>query len=245
MRVFVDVGAHYGETLDVALDPRWAFDRVYSLEPSSAAYAVLSRYRDPRLKTERVGLSNHAGKTKLYGAGQLGGSVYADKKQKFLGKSETETIRLVKATQWFRSNIPDDAEVYLKLNCEGSEVDILDDLLDSGEMRKVKSTYVDFDVRKVPSQAHRADEIVTRLRRAGVDWISTASLLAAGNKGVRQWLARASPVSSAPLHKRLSHALRSYAPPSERMKHLVGAVLPRGVYWWLGRRYGRLARTGE
>jgi len=35
MRIFLDVGGHHGETLDVALDPRWGFDKIYCFEPAS------------------------------------------------------------------------------------------------------------------------------------------------------------------------------------------------------------------
>lgn len=238
MRIFVDIGAHYGESLAVALDPRWAFDRVYSLEPSRAAYRVLARNHDTRLKTERIGLSNSSRNATLYGAGQLGGSVYADKKQK-TDHLRTEIIELVKATDWFRKNIPEGSTVFVKLNCEGSEVDILEDLLDSGEVAKVAAFYVDFDIRKVPSQAHREDEVTKRLRESGVRFLSTADMNLNANWGLEQALHWVFHPKRPALAKRLSHSLHSYAPPYDRAKLVLSKLLPRQIYWALGRRFGR------
>lgn len=78
-----------------------------------------------------------------------------------------DIVDLRQASDWFGEHISDDDEVYLKLNCEGSECDILDDLLDSGEIEKVTSILVDFDVRKIPALAHREREVRERLSGAG------------------------------------------------------------------------------
>ena len=61
MRIFIDVGGHYGETLRIALDPKWGFDRVHSIEPSAACVAVLRSHRDRRLRVEPIALSDHDG----------------------------------------------------------------------------------------------------------------------------------------------------------------------------------------
>lgn len=79
----------------------------------------------------------------------------------------TEIVELRKASDWFRQHISEDDDVYLKLNCEGSECDILDELLESEEIRKVRSILVDFDVRKIPLLAHREHEVRGRLESAG------------------------------------------------------------------------------
>ena len=60
IKILVDVGAHNGETLRVALDPKWGFDRIYSIEPSSACQATLNGFRDRRLVIEQIALSNRS-----------------------------------------------------------------------------------------------------------------------------------------------------------------------------------------
>lgn len=243
MKIFVDIGAHYGETLHVALDPKWGFDRVFSLEPASACQATLRRFRDPRLSVEQIALSDHDGMAVLHGAGLLGGSLYANKTQKISSVSElaTETVPLVRATRWFRQ-LPE-AEIFLKFNCEGGEADILDDLLSSGEIQRVASAYIDFDIRKVPGQAHRQLDIERRLREAGVRYVTTDEMGSLNDRRVSTWLNRDCATVETLLPTRLQHALLFYAPPYERLIKIIGLLLPNKLYWWLGRRFGRLART--
>jgi hypothetical protein len=48
----------------------------------------------------------------------------------------TATCSFRRSSEWFCENISPDVVVYLKLNCEGCEVAILLDLLESGEYGK-------------------------------------------------------------------------------------------------------------
>ena len=241
MRIFIDVGAHYGETLHVALDPKWGFDRIYSLEPASACQSALRAFRDRRVIVGQVALSNRDGTATLHGAGLLGGSLYSDKKQiaTAVERVETETVPLVRATDWFRK-LPD-AEIFLKFNCEGGEADIIEDLLDSGEIKRVTSIYVDFDIRKVASQAHRQAEIERRLHDAGIRYVTTDEI-GGTNAGVTTWLTRDCPTVPTAAGTRLYHQLKLYAPLYDQLVAMVGLILPRRLYWWIGRRFGRLAR---
>lgn len=240
MRIFVDVGAHYGETLDVALDPRWGFGRVFSLEPSRDCQELLTTFRDERLFLETCGLSNRSESAQLYGAGLLGGSVYEDKPQGDHGT--TETIQLVRASDWFRQHTSSTDEVYLKLNCEGSEADVLEDLLDSEVLARVKAIYVDFDIRKIPSQAHRQADLEMRLNAAGVPFETPEALGVAGNPAVARWLSRLlQPLPVSP-GAWLRHRLRWYLPPYLRAKTVARVVLPRAAFLWVGQRLGRQAR---
>ncbi|TFV32571.1 hypothetical protein E4K10_22285 [Streptomyces sp. T1317-0309] len=81
MRVFLDVGGHYGETLDVALDPRWGFEKIYSFEPAKPCRRILRGFHDSRVSIVPAGLSSRTGQATLFGAGLLGASVYADKSE--------------------------------------------------------------------------------------------------------------------------------------------------------------------
>ena len=240
MRIFVDVGAHYGETLNVALDPRWAFDRVYSLEPSQDCQRLLRAFRDPRLRLDDRGLSNRTGTADLFGAGLLGASVYPDKPQGETGRMET--IILVRASDWMREHTSPTDDVYLKLNCEGSEVDVLDDLITSDSLERIRSIYVDFDIRKIPSQAYRQQEIESRLREVGMSFATPETLGVAGNPAVRVWLNATSPRFPVAPAARLRHFLRWHLPLYLRAKAIAQLVLPRSAFLWLGGRIGRQAR---
>ena len=165
MKVFLDVGAHNGATLDAVRDPKYAFGRIYCFEPARACWHALESVRDDRVVVCRFGLWNATAERELYDPGSVGASMFADK---FREERRRETARFVRATEWFHENLAPEDEIYLKLNCEGAEVDIVEDLLDSGELARVKSVMIDPDVRKIPSQAHREQELRARLAATGL-----------------------------------------------------------------------------
>ena len=160
MKVFLDVGAHEGSTLLAVRDPKYAFDRIYCFEPASSCWPALERLADARVTICRFGLWNQTTTRTLYDPGSRGASMYADK---FRDAPTHEEIKLVRASDWFRENVRDGDDVFMKLNCEGAEVDIVEDLLDSGLLAGVRSVMIDPDVRKIPSQAHRERELRERL----------------------------------------------------------------------------------
>jgi FkbM family methyltransferase len=165
MKVFLDVGAHEGSTLLAVRDPKYGFDRIYCFEPASQCWPALERLADRRVTVCRHGLWNRTTEQTLYDPGSRGASLYADK---FRDSRAHERIELVRASDWFRGNLRAGDEVYVKLNCEGAEVDIVEDLLDAGLLAQVRSVMIDPDVRKIPSQAHRERELRERLAASGL-----------------------------------------------------------------------------
>jgi FkbM family methyltransferase len=165
MKVFLDVGAHAGWTLMAVRDPKYRFERIYCFEPASACWPALERLADRRVTICRFGLWNETTKRTLYDAGTRSASLHADK---FEGSPSSEEVQLVRATDWFRQHLRDDDGVYLKLNCEGAEVDIVEDLLGSGEFARLRAVMIDPDVRKIPSQRHRERELRDRLAATGL-----------------------------------------------------------------------------
>ena len=165
MKVFLDVGAHEGSSLNAVRDPKYGFDRIYCFEPASGCWPALESVADSRVTVCRFGLWNTTREHPLYEPGSRGASVFADK---FKERPTDEMAQFVRASDWFRENLAEGDEIYLKLNCEGAECDIAEDLLDSGELARVRSVMIDPDVRKIPSQEHRERELGERLRGAGL-----------------------------------------------------------------------------
>ena len=242
-RVFLDVGAHYGETLDVVLDPRWAFSRVVCFEPSSSSLRVLSGFRHPALEVVPAGLSNGTYSAPLFGAGTLGASIYFDKPVDAGARQVVETINLLRASEWIRTNTTSDDAIYLKLNCEGSECDVLEDVLSSEVCARIAAIYVDFDVRKIPSQAHREASVREALARAGVPYTTAAEMDFSGNHAVRAWLARMLGVTvpTSPV-VRLRFALRLHRSPHAHATALARRILPRPAFHLLALIFGNQRR---
>ena len=79
MKIFLDVGGHNGETLNIALNPTWGFDSIHTFEPSTSRYSVLKKFRDKRLYVHNFGLGAKSENKNFYGAGTVGGSIYSNK----------------------------------------------------------------------------------------------------------------------------------------------------------------------
>jgi FkbM family methyltransferase len=216
MKVFLDVGAHEGSTLLAVRDPKYGFDRIYCFEPASSCWPALEAAADGRVTICRFGLSNRTATETLYDPGSRGASLYADK---FRGERPHEEIRLVRAGDWFRDNLADDAEVYVKLNCEGAEVDIVEDLLDAGVLARVRSVMIDPDVRKIPSQAHRERELRERLVASGLTNYALEEEVMVGRthrERIQHWLRSAGAERRAPVRQAayvVREALRGHREP--------------------------------
>lgn len=163
MKVFLDLGAHVGETLLAVLDPKYRFDRIVSFEPASGCHGPLARFQDPRITLCRFGLWKETTHLRIFDPGRIGASIFQDKTD-LVDRNSSELASFVRASEWFRENVRSVDNVYMKMNCEGAECDILDDLMDSDEITKVQDLLVAFDVREVPSQQGREVEVWNRLR---------------------------------------------------------------------------------
>jgi len=189
VRVFLDVGAHVGETARVVLDPIYRFDRIICFEPVQACCQQIKRIEDSRVKVLPFGLWKETCERSLFSPGSLYGSIFPDMRS--VDDSASEMCRFIRASGWFRENVKQEDTVFLKLNCEGAECDIVDDLLSSGEFEKVDFVVIDFDVRKIPSQKHREKEVKQRLRRYSFSQVSFCKDVMVGpthEAKTRNWL---------------------------------------------------------
>jgi len=223
MKVFLDVGAHEGASLNAVRDPKYGFDRIYCFEPARSCWPALESVRDDRVVVCRFGLWNRTCEHALYDPGSAGASLFADK---FSSTRPDEVASFVRATDWFRDNLGRDDEIFLKLNCEGAEVDIVEDLLESRELARARSVMIDPDVRKIPSQAHRERELRERLAASGLTNYALEEdvMIGATHRArIQHWLCVAGAERPAPLRQvvyLVSEALRGRREP-------LGAALRR------------------
>ncbi len=171
--VFLDIGAHWGETLDEALSPIWRFDAVYAFEPDPEAVRIIEQKFAADLASGKLilvpaALSNRDGEADLFGGNEGGGaSLYAEKTN--IDAAKHEKVKLISSTRFFRETFGKDDLLLAKLNCEGGEVDILQDLSASGEIQKIARLVVDFDIRKVRGKRGLARSTIDAMRKAGFD----------------------------------------------------------------------------
>jgi FkbM family methyltransferase len=189
-KIFLDVGGFRGDSALAALDPRFAFDRVYCFEPVGSCFTgIVARLSDPRLQVVNAGLLDRNEELPIYHAGSLGGSVYADAPD--VGGLDRETCRFIRATDFFREHISAGSQVWMKLNCEGAECDVLLDLLDSGEAVKLTEVLLDLDARKIPSAQGKLQRLTDRLEDAPFSYHFPEEVqytMVTNYGGIRNWL---------------------------------------------------------
>lgn len=171
--VFLDIGAHWGETLDEVLSPLWRFDAVYAFEPDPECVALLEQrfageVASGKLIIVPAALSDRDGEAELFGGNEGGGaSLFAEKAD--IDANKHKSVRLLRTRDYFAATFKSDDVILAKLNCEGGEVPILNDLAASGEIHKIARMVVDFDIRKVRGKRALAKQTMQAMRAAGYD----------------------------------------------------------------------------
>ena len=167
-KVFIDVGGYHGESSLAALDPIFGFDRIFCFEPvPSCADIIRRRIADKRFVLVQACLSNQHGSIAIHNPGTVAASVYDDAPP-FEGTAPPLTVAVIEASKFFRTFVNSGDRVWMKLNCEGSECDVLESLLDGRACDEISNVLVDFDARKIPSQRHRVSAIQERLLEEGL-----------------------------------------------------------------------------
>ncbi|WBB61977.1 hypothetical protein O7599_05385 [Streptomyces sp. WMMC500] len=161
------------------------FERIYSFEPSRTCHRILRGLRDSRVRIVPAGLSARAGEATLFGTVLVGASVYADKGQHTRqlegGGHRSDARHGLAAREHLagRRGLP-------QAQLRGQRGDVLDALPDGGAIDRTCSVYVDFDVRKVPSQVHHQAFIERRLHERATSFVTPGTLaLPAGGAAVR------------------------------------------------------------
>jgi FkbM family methyltransferase len=168
--VFLDVGGHDGATLEEAV--KWTeFKTVHSFEPMQREYTQLTKKfgHYPHVHLHNYGLADATGVQSMYGtndlhdASLLPGHHMSD-------QSVRTPCDFVEASEWFEQYISDGDIVLAKFNCEGSEVAILNNLIDTGAIWKISNAMIDWDCTRVfDGLQHLEQETIARFNSIGFE----------------------------------------------------------------------------
>ncbi len=168
MNIFLDVGGHFGQTLNEIYKSNYRFDLVHCFEPQEECHQKISnrfakQIESGRLVLHNCGLADFNGKKKLFGGGgtSMGASLFADKHN--IDNTEVEICCFVSATDFVKRHIGKNDIAVMKLNCEGGEILILRDLIESGAIHLLNSIFIDFDIRKIPSQRAEEENVIAEM----------------------------------------------------------------------------------
>ncbi len=133
--VVVDLGGYEGE---------WASNlfsmyapTVYVFEPIKSFFTKIEKRfsKNQKIHVYQYGLSGKNTEVEL--------SVDANESSQFKNGTLTERVRLVKATDFFKQNGIEHIDL-MKMNIEGGEYDLLEHLIETGYIKKIKDIQIQF-----------------------------------------------------------------------------------------------------
>ena len=229
--IFLDIGAHIGESIEIALHKKFNFSRIIAIEPSSYAYQYLKKYKDKRIDIYKIGLGNSNKPMTLFGAGSVGASIFFEKVPYW---STEENIQIYKFSDWYVRNIDKDCKVYIKINVEGAEIEIIPELklIDT---TNIVSILISFDVEKIPSLAQHKKSLLHILSKE----LKISFVERTKNFGVKEWLDSFPEIRN----KRntiifIISVLRLDLPIFRNFRRLTIAFIPRKIRLNLALRFG-------
>lgn len=179
-RIFIDLGAYSGDTIKLAKQKLPSFDEYIGFEPVPRLFekACLRFKSDPTVIMFQAAASNKDGSTEFYisknseGKINKGSSVFGDKVNVTHHlKIECGTIDF---SNYLKKNFFNGEYIYVKMDIEGSEYDVLEKMLDDGTINLVSKLCVEFHVYKIksiPYSRHR--ELKNRLKETNVEIVDT------------------------------------------------------------------------
>ena len=170
--IIVDVGAHVGAFIDMYASGNTPTDSIHLFEPNPMNYGYLMhKYEeDGRICFNHVAVSNYNGTATLFRANNdtqefrvnAGRStLYADNPNINWLKNHYE-VEVIKLSDYWKHNIGTTVDI-LKIDTEGAELDILEDLLDAGIINQFQHIIFEHHFQLIPSLVERAAPIIKRL----------------------------------------------------------------------------------
>ena len=154
-KVFLDVGGFKGHSSLAALDPIFGFDRIFCFEPCPEAAKIIRQITDNRLVVDEAALSNRDGASQLFNSGSLGASLFKDAPDYQPSSLQTDTafewIQTIDVARFISAYTASYDEIWIKLNCEGSELDIITSIIKAGLNGRIANSLIDLDAKKIPS----------------------------------------------------------------------------------------------
>lgn len=189
--IFVDVGAHEGQTLEEVVKPSYGFSHIHAYEPMTEQWLranfLYGSYDN--VTVHHYGLAYDDGNKPVYGTNKAMDATLFQEKRDTPDPAYVTVCRFQSAARVFAS-FPDEPLI-VKLNCEGAEIEILDSLIDSGQIHRVENVMIDFDIRKVTGHEHEEQRIIRKLAATGFDRYSLCEEVMRGathQERIASWL---------------------------------------------------------
>jgi FkbM family methyltransferase len=170
-RVFIDLGAYNGDSIQTSLDwYRKKFDKIYAFEPRKESFKDLEKKFSGR---DNIFLFNAAADTtagfgKLHkgmDSDALGSSLCSNKINCF--KTKTEVVRTLDFSKFILDNFSQKDTIILKIDIEGKEYELLDKMMKDESINYIDEIYCEWHFDKIGMAEDSHLDFLKRLRNLG------------------------------------------------------------------------------
>lgn len=175
--IIVDVGACVGIFIDHCLQNH-EVQMLYAFEPLGANYDFLvEKYgRNPKIKIFKIAVSNYDGEGPFYKkpnwnnpelfdfAGNVGCSLRKDKSN--VRPNHFDTVSVTSLHTFFAKESIAHVDI-LKIDSEGSEYDIIEDLLEHHRLDMIDKIWYEDHLRKIPALRQRRIDVLKKAKSQG------------------------------------------------------------------------------
>lgn len=170
MKIFIDLGAYIGDTVEIALEKNPEIERAHAFEPDHENYTeICAKFKaDPRVVAHNAAATAEAGKRRFYqGAeyGKLGGSLLESKSN--VDTNSFTEVQCIDFSEFLKNNTRSSDHVILKIDIEGGEYELLERLIETEAIYLVKELFVEWHWSSISYPEVKHNELVTRLRNLG------------------------------------------------------------------------------
>ena len=194
MKVFIDIGGNNGQTLQEVVKKKYNFDKIFCIEPSRKCFEKLDNIaaNDNRIQICKFGLGLKNSEVELFEPGLMSASIFNTNEDASNIKTiESEKIKIINASEWVKENLSESDINVVKINVEGSEIEILRSWLDSNSIKTFYSIVIMFDIRNFKNLRHLEKEIREDLRKTNCfNYCDADDIIRGKNHSIRinNWL---------------------------------------------------------
>lgn len=172
MKVFIDLGAYTGDTLEEAMEIYTDVDMFYGFEPFENSFNEMSgklgNLKNVILIKKAVSDINGAESLFLKISGAEGHSLCSNKSNVSKNHIEIESIDFSK---FILENFKKSDEIILKVNIEGAEYKLFQKMIKDGSIAYISKIFCEWHYVKVSGVKDVHNEIVASLKKLGFDLI--------------------------------------------------------------------------
>lgn len=207
-KIFLDIGGYKGHSSLAALDPIFGFDRIFCFEPCPIAASAIRKINDTRLVVVEAALSNRDGSASLFNSGTLGASLFNDapyyQREALQTERTTIDIQTIDTARFIKAYTSPGDSIWIKLNCEGSELDIIVSLINADCNTRISNALIDLDAKKIPSLQKKWQGVMELVEKVKLPYSTPEKVqyhMVTNYGGIHNWLMKTNAAPKTPLKK--------------------------------------------